>query len=96
MRRSPWLRGLTLLLAATLAATPALAARREPVRAPRQAFGVFVSLWQALEGFLPPLAKGVSTIDPDGAPAPTSKGVSTIDPNGALEPTNNGVQDPTG
>jgi hypothetical protein len=91
MRRSPRFRVLILLLAAVLAATPVLAARREPAPAFRQAPGVFASLWQALERFLPPLAKGRSTIDPNGAPAPSSNtvppggesdGRGTIDPNG--------------
>jgi hypothetical protein len=89
MRRSPRFRVLILLLAAVLAATPVLAARREPAPAFRQALGVFASLWQALERFLPPLAKGRDTIDPNGTPAPSSvppggetDGRGTIDPDG--------------
>ncbi len=91
MRRRPRFRVLILLLAAVLAATPVLAARREPSSTFRQAPGIFLSLWQTLERFLPSLTKGRSTIDPDGAPAPNSgtlpsggesDGRSTIDPNG--------------
>lgn len=85
MRRRPRFRVLILLLAAVLAATPVLAARRDPTPAFRQAPGIFASLWQVLERFLPSLTKGRSTIDPNGSTAPPeseSDGRAGLDPDG--------------
>ena len=90
MRRSPRFRVLILLLAAVLAATPVLAARRDPAPAFRQAPGVFASLWQGLERFLAPFTKGLSTLDPNGASAPSeSDGRAGLDPDGFTVPVEN-------
>jgi hypothetical protein len=98
MRRNSRARVLILLLAAVLAATPVLAAPREPAPAFRQAPGIFASFWQMLERFLPPLTKGRDTIDPNGTTRAESDGRSTIDPDGlgTSESDGRGTLDPNG
>ena len=78
---------LALLLLAALTAAPALARGPEPARPGKEARGVLSLLWRSLAGLLPSLDKGLSTIDPNGAPAPETPGGetdgrSTLDPNG--------------
>lgn len=84
MRRNSRSRVLILLLIAVLAATPVLASPRETAPVPRQTAGIFASFWELLEGFL---AKGLSTIDPNGTPGAESDGRSTIDPDGYTVPS---------
>jgi hypothetical protein len=79
MRRSSRSRASALLLAVALSTAPVFA-RGHEARPPTEIHGLFSSLWHALDGLLPPLTKGRSTIDPDGG---LTDGRGTIDPNGA-------------
>ena len=82
MSRRTRLRAFMLLLAVALSAAPALAGGYGLARAPREVRGIFTSLWQTLEGFLPALTKGRQTIDPNGG---TTDGRAGLDPNGATD-----------
>ena len=80
MRRSPAFRAAVLLLAALFLGPPVFAAGgRIPQREP----SLLAAVRHFLGSLVPSLAKGLSTIDPNGATAAgDTEGGWTIDPDG--------------
>jgi len=83
-----------LLFVLLLAASPAMAAGKQPAR--QKAPSLVTWLQKALDRLIPWIAEGRDGMDPNGSPAPTSIVGSTPDGRGGMDPDGRGSMDPNG